>query len=402
MSYDIKFRRRTIGYDRYYDTRKTAFDNLTAFENDTFTLFPQLGAVQTAIEAPEIVQAPPAQLSLFPSVGEQMALIKEAEQLELAAIPVTITQEDIDNALRQWNGTLDSKILVHEYMRENARAKDTANFLKTEFEQYGGEMPVFTVVKDGAEAVTLPWAKVQRRIGQLMESEQFLTPEELVYADREWNDSREDNPEQEAAQSTAVQELYRYYYRTTDTLPIDGTVETHSPDEAEQLIFHDNYVLLRVELASEPEKPIVVAPTYAIGDTVYLEDDRRFIIENITDREVKLLDPSLYIPITRAMSIGEFERKFYRNPKNEAELPLAEVASQPEPESTSEVVSVPQQTAENFRITDTHLGEGGAKTKYGYNIAALKLLKELEAYGRNATSDEQEILSRYVGWGGLP
>ena len=58
--------------------------------------------------------------------------------------------------------------------------------------------------------------------------------------------------------------------------------------------------------------------------------------------------------------------------------------------------------AENFRITDDHLGEGGAKTKYGYNVAAIRTLKQIEAEGRTATPQEQEILSRYVGWGGLP
>ena len=61
-----------------------------------------------------------------------------------------------------------------------------------------------------------------------------------------------------------------------------------------------------------------------------------------------------------------------------------------------------QPAAENFRITDDHLGEGGAKTKYGYNIAAIRTLKTIEAEGRTATPEEQETLSRYVGWGGIP
>ncbi len=57
-----------------------------------------------------------------------------------------------------------------------------------------------------------------------------------------------------------------------------------------------------------------------------------------------------------------------------------------------------QPAAENFRITDDHLGEGGAKTKYGYNIAAIRTLKAIEAEGRTATPVEQDTLSRYVGW----
>ena len=57
--------------------------------------------------------------------------------------------------------------------------------------------------------------------------------------------------------------------------------------------------------------------------------------------------------------------------------------------------------AQNFHITDDHLGEGGAKTKYGWNLAAVRTLQQVEAEKRPATPEEQEILSRYVGWGGL-
>jgi hypothetical protein len=56
----------------------------------------------------------------------------------------------------------------------------------------------------------------------------------------------------------------------------------------------------------------------------------------------------------------------------------------------------------NFHITNDDLGVGGQKTKYGWNIAAIQLLNRLEQENRLATPDEQEILSRYVGWGGLP
>jgi N12 class adenine-specific DNA methylase len=56
----------------------------------------------------------------------------------------------------------------------------------------------------------------------------------------------------------------------------------------------------------------------------------------------------------------------------------------------------------NFRITDDHLGEGGAKTKFLYNLNAIQTLRGIELEGRSATPEEQEVLSRYVGWGGLP
>lgn len=63
---------------------------------------------------------------------------------------------------------------------------------------------------------------------------------------------------------------------------------------------------------------------------------------------------------------------------------------------------IPENTAQNFHITDPDLGAGGQKTKYQNNVAAIRLLKDLEAQGRSATPEEQEVLSRYVGWGGIP
>ena len=63
---------------------------------------------------------------------------------------------------------------------------------------------------------------------------------------------------------------------------------------------------------------------------------------------------------------------------------------------------VPQRPpAENFRITDDELGVGGAKAKFRANMAAINLLKELEFEGLQASQEQQEVLSRYVGWGGL-
>jgi N12 class adenine-specific DNA methylase len=82
---------------------------------------------------------------------------------------------------------------------------------------------------------------------------------------------------------------------------------------------------------------------------------------------------------------------------------------EPEPEKNAEPVStsakapaVPEQEKHNFSITDDALGHGGAKAKYRFNIEAIKLLNAIESEDRLATGAEQEILSRYVGWGGIP
>ncbi len=63
---------------------------------------------------------------------------------------------------------------------------------------------------------------------------------------------------------------------------------------------------------------------------------------------------------------------------------------------------IPSAERHMYRITDEHLGEGGAKTKFKANLAAIETLKRIEDENRLATPEEQEILARYVGWGGLP
>ena len=76
-----------------------------------------------------------------------------------------------------------------------------------------------------------------------------------------------------------------------------------------------------------------------------------------------------------------------------APLELAQTEP-PEPE-----ISAPP--AQNFRITDEHLGEGGPKQKFARNVEAIRTLLAIEAEGRSATPEEQTVLSQYVGWGGL-
>ena len=80
---------------------------------------------------------------------------------------------------------------------------------------------------------------------------------------------------------------------------------------------------------------------------------------------------------------------------------LSTPAINPE-KSPKEVPDELRQNAQNFRITDEHLGEGGPKAKFQANISAIQLLKELESTNQQAIPEQQEILSRYVGWGGLP
>ena len=174
-------------------------------------------------------------------------------------------------------------------------------------------------------------------------------------------------------------------------------------------------------------------PSYQVGDTVYL-GDTAFLIEEITDQHVNLRDPTLLYPISRVERRDTFEQMLAEDTRNDElfykqtdampaesenfvlteEAPSDPATQQPQEEirlhnlvidltgQETERKEAEPYKAQNFRITDDHLGEGGAKTKYAFNIAAIQTLKQIEAEGRQARPDEQEILSRYVGWGGLP
>ncbi|MFR8438882.1 MAG: SNF2-related protein [Lachnospiraceae bacterium] len=172
---------------------------------------------------------------------------------------------------------------------------------------------------------------------------------------------------------------------------------------------------------------------YQVGDTVYL-GNTAFLIEEITDQHVNLRDPTLLYPISRVERRDTFEQMLAEDTRNDElfykqtdampaesenfvlteEAPSDPATQQPQEEirlhnlvidltgQETERKEAEPYKAQNFRITDDHLGEGGAKTKYAFNIAAIQTLKQIEAEGRQARPDEQEILSRYVGWGGLP
>ena len=121
-------------------------------------------------------------------------------------------------------------------------------------------------------------------------------------------------------------------------------------------------------------------------------DNRKYLIESIgkISGDVSLRDITFQnnvgFPINRVEKIG-YIQKLLEQEKNE--LP---------PEEKTETLATDRH---NFRITDDAIGIGGAKEKFRNNMAAINLLHELEIENRLATPEEQEVLSRYVGWGGL-
>lgn len=184
----------------------------------------------------------------------------------------------------------------------------------------------------------------------------------------------------------------------------DNTVTIESSGEGEK---HDVELDLELpESQTEQEEKEPAEKEIAAGMELSIED-RRYAIDAIDEEAgtVSLRDitfqSSTGFPIFRSESI-EFVRGVLEQAK---ELiwqktrggEVSKVIIDLKPETPK-----PHQPRINYRITDNNLGHGGQKTKYGWNVAAIRLLNRLEKENRLATPEEQEILSRYVGWGGLP
>lgn len=140
------------------------------------------------------------------------------------------------------------------------------------------------------------------------------------------------------------------------------------------------------------------------GDTIYL-DGRPFTVDGLRFYDVTFRDPEMVYPIFRTESKSILGPLLDRDERN---LPFrTEPLEQVQTEESQEMELLPgQETASepavNYRITDDHLGEGGQKTKFENNMRAIRTLKTLEKEHRPASPEDQEVLSQYVGWGGIP
>ena len=183
-------------------------------------------------------------------------------------------------------------------------------------------------------------------------------------------------------------------------------------------------------------EPVLALPKerdYRVGDTIRL-DGKDFTVETVGTLNIQLRDPDEVYPVARSESKENLERLLRQpgnihlhnltvnlTPAHEPdedkppltdeeldELPIStvmdgKVQTFPDAAALDEALNAEPapEPAGNFHITDDHLGEGGAKQKYARNIEAIRTLFQLEEEHRGATAEEQQVLSQYVGWGGL-
>ena len=398
------------------------------------------------------------QLSLFPTEEEQIKTvdavrIHRPNRTERDDRPVlALSDEEIDHVLRRGSGFEGGKLRIAALYAQNPTSVDARVFLSNEY-GVGGHSHTFLDGSSGFidynsrgmqfrrwktnEEMTLRWHMVERHIRDMMEKGTYLTPQEQQRFDETQRDFAGSEmplpqprmhyppaPEPEDLfddiDPVAIRErleregIVGGVFVEPEETPVSEEVPEAVSEEPEpeplrpgerRIPAHDGIPAMReivVDLAPHDPEPPVFSYDLHAGDTVYL-GDQAFIVENVGLFDVSLRDPTQIYPVLRAESKEMLQRLLGLDVRNDVYRPgFWPQAQEQVPETMPETQSVAPVSGENFHITDNHLGEGGQKTKYANNISAIRTLKSIEAENRHATKEEQEILSRYVGWGGIP
>ena len=436
---------RTVGY-------KT-FENVLhlwegKYDSRTAQSFYDWAVIARHFEAMRLLGELSDSIKPLPSMDGQMTFILDGQAEEKKPSAFTFSQEIIDAVLTNGSGFSEGKMRIYEQFEKSLSAKENADFLKNEY-GWGGSYPVIigagideshdgkgiTITKGiGKENphITLSWSQVEKRIGELIRMDRYLNPKEKEHYPR-WLESQEER-------RTKIAETKRNREILSNAPPEQEVEPTEKePEEAEQ--------------------PQDVQYEYHLGDKVYIGASEYEIL-SVDDERVMLYDYDMPL-FNKEFSRTEFDRKVRENPmnehlivkeepaeeRNEAEevqtnmgsMPIEDyreiVASQsgfdsydemhrqgyrigngydkePEPvvpawEQKKKVKGfdlhpdVPMADRHTFNLRENEVETVGKKERFRRNIMAIQLLKKCQEENRFATPEEQIVLSKYVGWGGL-
>ena len=340
----------------------------------------------------------------LPSMDGQMTFILDGRAEEKKTSAFTFSQEIIDAVLANGSGFSEGKMRIYEQFEKSLSAKENADFLKNEY-GWGGSYPVIigagideshdgkgiTITKGiGKENphITLSWSQVEKRIGELIRMDRYLNPKEKEHYPQ-WLESQEER-------RAKIEETKRNREILSNAPPEQEVEPTEKePEEAEQL--QD------------------VQYEYHLGDKVYIGASEYEIL-SVDDERVMLYDYDMPL-FNKEFSRTEFDRKVRENPINEHLIVKEEPAEErnekePEPlvpawEQKKKVKGfdlhpdVPMADRHTFNLRENEVETVGKKERFRRNIMAIQLLKKCQEENRFATPEEQIILSKYVGWGGL-
>ena len=340
----------------------------------------------------------------LPSMDGQMTFILDGRAEEKKTSAFIFSQEIIDAVLANGSGFTEGKMRIYEQFEKSLSAKENADFLKNEY-GWGGSYPVIigagideshdgkgiTITKGiGKENphITLSWSQVEKRIGELIRMDRYLNPKEKEHYPQ-WLESQEER-------RAKIEETKRNREILSNAPPEQEVEPTEKePEEAEQL--QD------------------VQYEYHLGDKVYIGASEYEIL-SVDDERVMLYDYDMPL-FNKEFSRTEFDRKVRENPMNEHLIVKEEPAEErnekePEPvvpawEKKKKVKGfdlhpdVSMAERHTFNLRENEVETVGKKERFRRNIMAIQLLKKCQEENRFATPEEQIILSKYVGWGGL-
>ena len=237
-----------------------------------------------------------------------------------------LSDNDIDRAIQEWNGKIESKHAVVRYMRDHAREKDTAAWLAHEFDGGDGKTP-FAVRPESPEGTALPWPKVQRRIAQLIKEDRFYTQIEQdnlddvdpiaireALAQRGIVDGQVVDPEKLDSDPFIQQVMRDVEAISRETSQADQPEQTSSGDSRVP-VSDEEYAAARGTVRERTSYDPAVPP-YNVGDTVYL-DDRPHQITELRDDTVQLLPTGMSYPIYRVERREQFEQLLREDNRND-------------------------------------------------------------------------------------
>lgn len=392
---------RTVGY-------KT-FENVLhlwegKYDSRTAQSFYDWAVIARHFEAMRLLGELSDSIKPLPSMDGQMTFILDGRAEEKKTSAFTFSQEIIDAVLANGSGFSEGKMRIYEQFEKSLSAKENAEFLKNEY-GWGGSYPVIigagideshdgkgiTITKGiGKENphITLSWSQVEKRIGELIRTDRYLNPKEKEHYPQ-WLESQEER-------RAKIEETKRNR-EILSNAPPEQEVEPaeKEPEEAEQL--QD------------------VKYEYHLGDKVYIGASEYEIL-SVDDERVMLYDYDVPL-FNKEFSRTEFDRKVRENPMNEHLIVKEEPAEErnekePEPlvpawEQKKKVKGfdlhpdVPMADRHTFNLRENEVETVGKKERFRRNIMAIQLLKKCQEENRFATPEEQIILSKYVGWGGL-
>ena len=392
---------RTVGY-------KT-FENVLhlwegKYDSRTAQSFYDWAVIARHFEAMRLLGELSDSIKPLPSMDGQMTFILDGRAEEKKTSAFTFSQEIIDAILANGSGFSEGKMRIYEQFEKSLSAKENADFLKNEY-GWGGSYPVIigagideshdgkgiTITKGiGKENphITLSWSQVEKRIGELIRMDRYLNPKEKEHYPR-WLESQEER-------RTKIAETKRNREILSNAPPEQEVEPTEKePEEAEQL--QD------------------VQYEYHLGDKVYIGASEYEIL-SVDDERVMLYDYDMPL-FNKEFSRTEFDRKVRENPINEHLIVKEEPAEERNEKEPEPVVPAWEQKKKvkgfdlhpdvsmaerhTFNLRENEVETVGKKERFRRNIMAIQLLKKCQEENRFATPEEQIILSKYVGWGGL-